>query len=105
MWGLTRLGVRKTCRTIEGTSDRALAQGAIFPAVLLCSKNNLSPLRGRSEWVVGISGAPYILVWAGRKCIRVEEIPKSGRSFTSDGKMSPALGLHKTEAQARPFII
>lgn len=43
-WELTRLGVRQTFRTSEGTSYRVLAQGAIFAAVLLCSENNLSPL-------------------------------------------------------------
>lgn len=41
---LTRLGLRQTFRTSEGTSYRVLAQGAIFTAVLLCSENNLSPL-------------------------------------------------------------
>lgn len=36
---------------------------------------------------------------------RGEEISKSGRNLTSYGQMSPALGLPKTEAQARPFVI
>lgn len=45
-------------RTSEGTSCRAPAQGAIFPAVLLCSKNTLSPLRGRSEWI----GVPFLML-------------------------------------------
>lgn len=38
----------------QGNKLRALAWSGIFPAVFLCSENNLSPLRGWSEWIVGI---------------------------------------------------